>query len=125
MTGMPRAGIRAVTDNHVTIRGNVCDQNNTWGIFTGFSDDLLIQGNIASRSATQHGIYVSNSGDRPAIRGNMVWGNAGSGIQLNADLSSGGDGIISAALIDGNTIYDNGRLGGSGINCDGIQNSRI
>jgi hypothetical protein len=125
VTGMPRAGIRAVTDNHVTIRGNVCDQNNTWGIFTGFSDDLLIQGNIASRSATQHGIYVSNSGDRPAIRGNMVWGNAGSGIQLNADLSSGGDGIISAALIDGNTIYDNGRLGGSGINCDGVQNSRI
>jgi parallel beta-helix repeat protein len=123
--GMPRAGIRAVTDNHVTIRGNVCDQNNTWGIFTGFSDDLTIQGNIASRSATQHGIYVSNSGDRPVIRGNTVWGNAGSGIQLNADLGAGGDGIISSALVEGNTIYDNGRLGGSGINCDGVQNARI
>ena len=37
----------------------------------------------------------------------------------------GGDGIISGALVEGNVIYDNGVGGGSGINCDGVQNSTI
>ncbi len=38
------------------------------------------------RSAVEHGIYVSNSGD----------------------ISMGGDGIISGALVEANVIWDNG-----------------
>ena len=125
VNGMPRAGIRSVTNQHVTIRNNHADANGYWGIFTGFSDDLLIENNVTSHSVNQHGIYVSNSGDRPVIRGNTSWGNAGAGIHMNGDISQGGDGIISSALVENNVIYDNGRLGGSGINCDGVQNSRI
>lgn len=125
VTGVPEAGIRSVENSHVTIRNNVTDRNAVWGIFTGFSDDLLIEGNTASNSAQQHGIYVSNSGDRPVVRNNVVFGNRASGIQLNADISSGGDGIITGALIEGNTIYDNGRTGGSAINLDGVQGSTI
>jgi len=125
VNSMPRAGIRSVTNQHVTIRNNHADLNATWGIFTGFSDDLLIENNVTSRSQTQHGIYVSNSGDRPILRGNISWGNAGAGIHMNGDISQGGDGIISSALVENNVIYDNGTLGGSGINCDGVQNSRI
>src|SRR5262249_39914068 len=97
----------------------------TWGIFTGFSADLLVENNVTSRSASQHGIYVSNSADNPIVRGNISWGNAASGIQLNADLSQGGDGIITNALIENNVIYDNVRPGGAAINLDGVQNSRI
>src|SRR5262245_52965597 len=74
VTGLPRAGIRAVVDNHVIIRNNVTDQNGVWGIFTGFSADLLVENNVTSRSGQQHGIYVSNSADRPTIRNNLVWG---------------------------------------------------
>ena len=37
--------------------------------------------------------------------------------------SAGCDGIISGALIENNIIFDNGRSGGSGINCDGVQDS--
>jgi hypothetical protein len=118
-----RAGIRSVTNNHVTIRNNNVDSAGLWGIFTGFSDDLLIENNVTSRSINQHGIYVSNSGDRPIIRGNVVWGNRDSGIQLNADVSQGGDGIISNALVESNIIHDNGIGGGSAINADGVQNS--
>ena len=44
---------------------------------------------------------------------------------MNGDLSQGGDGIISGALVSGNIIFDNGTGGGSGINMDGVQNSRI
>ncbi len=123
VVGMPRTGIRAVTDHDVILRNNDLDQNGYWGILTGFSDDILIENNVASRSVNQHGIYVGNSGDRPTIRNNVIWGNNGCGIHMNGDASMGGDGIISGALVEGNVIYDNGLGGGSGINCDGVQNS--
>ena len=123
--GMPRTGIRSVTNAHVTIRRNVGDANGRWGILTGFSDDLLIEDNVMSRSVAEHGIYVSNSGDRPVIRRNHVWGNSGNGIHMNGDLSQGGDGIISSAVVEANVIHGNGRTGGSGINGDGVQGSRI
>lgn len=59
------------------------------------------------------------------VRRNVVWGNHGNGIHFNGDLSQGGNGLILNALVERNIIYDNGLGGGSGINCDGVQNSRI
>jgi parallel beta-helix repeat protein/VCBS repeat-containing protein len=123
--GIERAGIRAVEAQGVIIRNNTTDQNGTWGIVTGFCDDILIENNVASRSAAEHGIYVANSGDRPIIRGNVIWGNSDCGIHMNGDVSQGGDGVISGALVENNTIYDNGTGGGSAINADGVTNSRI
>lgn len=124
VVGMPRAGIRSVTNNNVILQNNVVDSNARWGIFTAFSDDAIIQNNVASRSGAEHGIYYSNSGDRPIIRNNVVWGNRGAGIHLNADASNGGDGIITGAIVEGNIIYENGLGGGgSGINADGVVNS--
>lgn len=123
--GRGRAGIRAVLCEHVAIRGNSLDLNQRWGIFTGFCDDLLIEGNAASRSIEEHGVYVSNSGDRPIIRGNRLFDNAANGIHMNGDVSLGGDGVISDALVESNVIFGNGASGGSGINCDGVQDSLI
>jgi hypothetical protein len=125
VTGMPKAAIRAVTNHHVVIRGNTLDANGRWGVLTGFSDDLLIEDNVASRSGAEHGIYVSNSGDRPVIRRNHVWGNHANGIHMNGDVSMGGDGIIRGAVVEANVIHGNGRGGGSGINADGVQDSRF
>jgi parallel beta-helix repeat protein len=105
--------------------------NNTWGIFTGHVDDLTIESNRTWGSVVEHGIYVSNSGDRPVIRDNVIFDNRGSGIHMNGDESQGGDGIISHALVSGNVIYNNAKFngtslgGGSGINMDGVQDSRI
>jgi hypothetical protein len=126
---MPEAGVRSVgfSDDfasHVTVRNVTATNNGVWGIFTGHVDDLLIEDNFASGSLDEHGIYVSNSGDRPIIQNNVIWGNNGSGIHMNGDLSQGGDGIISNALVSGNVIFDNG-TNGSGINMDGVQNSLI
>ncbi len=123
--GRTRAGIRAVLCDGVTIRGNRTDSNGKWGIFTAFCDDLLIELNETSNSVIEHGIYVSNSGDRPVIRNNMIWSNNANGIHMNGDLSAGGDGVISQALVEKNVIFDNGRAGGSGINMDGVQSSVI
>jgi parallel beta-helix repeat protein len=125
VTGAPRAGIRSVINEHVVIRNNRAIDNGRWGIFTGFSEDLLIENNEAAGSDIEHGIYVSNSADRPVIRGNRVWGNQRSGIQINADASEGGDGIIDHAIIEHNVIFDNGVQGGSAINLDGVHDSDI
>ena len=129
IVGMPEAGVRSVgfsddLASHVTVRNVTTSNNGVWGIFTGHVDDLLIENNRTSGSIAQHGIYVSNSGDRPVIRNNRIWGNHGSGIHMNGDASQGGDGIISGAVVSSNVIFDNG-TGGSGINMDGVQDSRI
>ncbi len=120
---MPRAGVRGVASAHLTIRGIRADHNGTWGIFTGHCDDLTIVANEVSRSVKEHGIYVSNSGDRPMIGGNISWGNRQCGIHMNGDRTAGGDGMISGARVENNIIFDNGRGGGSGINCDGVEDS--
>ncbi len=124
--GVTRAGLRAVLCEHVTMRNNVLVDNGRWGILTGFCDDLLIENNLASGSIDEHGIYVSNSSDRPIIRGNVIFDNNANGIHMNGDINvGGGDGIISDALVENNIIYNNGSAGGSGINMDGVQDSLI
>lgn len=126
VTGAARAGIAALDCDHITIRRNRTDQNARWGVFSGFCDDLTIEHNETSRSGTEHGIYASNSADRPVIRHNVSWGNARCGIHMNGDVTvGGGDGVISGAIVEGNVIYDNGRDGGSGINGDGITGAVI
>ncbi len=121
----PRAGIRAAVSNFITIKNNYCHNNQRWGIFTGFTDDLTVENNICSYSADEHGIYVSNSSDRPMIRNNHSFNNNGCGIHMNGDISQGGDGIISNAVVEGNILHDNGYGGGSAINMDGVQDSKI
>lgn len=130
ITGAARAGVRTVgsASNHardISVVDNQLIGNNYWGIFTGFVDDLYIAGNEAAYASEQHGIYVSNSGDRPVVVKNQVHHNQSSGIQVNADISTGGDGIIDYALIAGNVLYNNGDGGGAAINLDGVIDSRI
>lgn len=127
-----RAGFRIDNSHNVTVRNSEAGNNGYWGIFTNHSNDLLLENNKTYGSKKEHGIYVSNSGDRPTVRGNVVYGNAGSGIQLNADLSAGGapgvaaDGVITGAVIEKNMISENGSVSGGGaINLDGVQDSIV
>jgi parallel beta-helix repeat protein len=121
----PRAGMRAAVSDFITIKNNYCHNNFRWGIFTGFTDDLTLDNNTCSYSEDEHGIYVSNSSDRPIIRNNHSFNNNGCGIHMNGDISMGGDGIISNAVVEGNIIHDNGVGGGSAINMDGVQDSKF
>ena len=113
-------GIRAVLSNHIIIRNCKCDNNAERGIFTAFTDDILIEYNVSTNAIDEHGIYVSNSSDRPIIRYNECYGNNNIGIHMNGDLSAGGDGTISDAMVYGNIIHDNN--GAAGINMDGCLN---
>jgi parallel beta-helix repeat protein len=120
-----RAAIRIDQADHITVKNGVYGDNATWGIFTDFSDDLLLENNECYASGTQHGIYVSNSSQRPVVRGNRLHDNAGCGLQLNADLSQGPPGLITGAVLEANVIWNNGTAGGAAINLDGVQNSIV
>jgi nitrous oxidase accessory protein NosD len=100
----PRAGMRISVSHHITVRNNVFANNQRWGLFTDFSDDLLIEGNESFGATIEHGIYHSNSGDRPVIRGNVIHDNHANGIHMNGDISMGGDGVITSAVVEGNYI---------------------
>ena len=119
----PRTGIRVVNADHCVIRKNYCHNNNSWGILTGFAENIIIEYNECSNSKIEHGIYFSNSADNPIIRYNKCHHNNANGIHMNGDINLGGDGIINNARVEGNIIYENGVAGGSGINCDGVTNS--
>jgi hypothetical protein len=120
-----RAGIRVTGSPGVVVENNNVSGMGTWAIFSGFADNLTVTNNVAANSLSQHGIYVSNSCVNPVVTRNTVYGNAGCGIQLNGDISQGGNGLITGALIADNVIHDNGTAGGAGINCDGVQSSTI
>lgn len=113
-------GIRVVTSDFAIVRNCSCDNNAERGIFTGFTNDVLIENNVCSNSLAEHGIYVSNSGDRPIVRFNECYGNNFIGIHMNGDLSAGGDGIISDAQVYGNVLHDNNMS--AGLNMDGLEN---
>lgn len=121
----PRNGIRLVFANHCIVRNTYCNNNQKRGIFTGFTDDLLLEYNECLNSIDEHGIYVSNSSDRSVIRFNICHHNHAGGIQINADISQGGDGISTDPEIYGNVIYENGLAGGAAINLDGAQSAFI
>ena len=137
-TAAPRAGVAVQGEPDANVTGVVvrrchCHHNSRWGIFTGFARDLMLEDNETSYSAIEHGIYVSNSGDRPTVRRNHAHHNNASGIQLNADpLQMGddpndpqGDGIIESALIEANLVHDNGVAGGAAINLASVRDSLI
>jgi parallel beta-helix repeat protein len=127
VSGAPRYGIDLRDTDHMTVQNCYVHNSTVTGIFLAFCYHPLIQNN-QSASNGEHGIYQSNSGDFPIIRGNTLHHNFSAGIHMNGDRNfTPGDGIISFALVEKNVIYENGAPpgGGSGINCDGVSDSVI
>jgi parallel beta-helix repeat protein len=114
--------------HHFIIKNNLVHDNGQdsgkTGIFFAFVDDVVVEGN-ESYSNGEHGIYLSNSGDRFVIRGNLLHDNENCGLHMNGDLESGEDGIISDGLVENNIIYENGFGGCSGINMDGVTDTIV
>jgi parallel beta-helix repeat protein len=120
-----KAGILA-TGNNDSITNNTVTGVHGFGIIVDNANNALIQGNTVTGTLgtnTQgHGIYVSGSSDGVIVRGNVIHDNGYIGIHVNGDLSEGGIGLVTHALIEGNVIYNNGQ---NGINADGLANSVI
>jgi hypothetical protein len=121
-----RAGVRIDNSDHVTVRNSTFANNQTWGLFTDFSNYTLVENSESYGAVDQHGIYISNSSDYPTIRHNRLHDNGGCGLHMNGDISQGAeDGIISNGLVEGNIIYNNGTKGGSAINLDGVTDTIV
>ena len=125
VAGSPRYGVDLRDTDHMTVQNCYVHNSALTGIFLAFCYHPVIQFN-QSASNGEHGIYQSNSGDYPTIRGNNLHHNVGAGLHMNGDRHfTPGDGIISFALVEKNVVYENGTGGGSGINCDGVSDSVI
>lgn len=126
--GIDIRGSDETHSHHFVVRGNRVHSNG-WedvksGIFMAFVDDVLVEDN-ESYDNGEHGVYLSNSGDRFVVRGNYLHGNARCGLHINGDLEQGGDGIISDGVVEGNVITDNGEEGCAGINLDGVTDAIV
>ena len=119
----PRYGIDVRVTDRITVQQNHVHNSRRTGIFTAFSNHALIQNNESDHNG-EHGIYQSNSSVYPVIRGNQSHHNASAGIHMNGDISEQpGNGLVRFATVENNVIWENGRSGGSGINCDGVDDS--
>jgi parallel beta-helix repeat protein len=114
--------------HHVTIRKNRVHHNGVdsakTGIFFAFADDVKVVANSSHHNG-EHGIYLSNSGDRFTVRDNRLNHNKRCGLHMNGDLSQGGDGVISDGVVDGNWIEGNGAEGCAGVNMDGVTDAVV
>ena len=113
-------GIKAAQSDNVNILNNTVHGVGATGIFTSFSSNGIIQGNV-SYSNGEHGIYVSNSPQNVQVLDNIGHDNANGGIQMNADASMGGLGTAKGLVFANNIIYNNGTTGGGAFNFDGLQ----
>lgn len=123
--GTVRSNIRTVENTGVVLRNNIIDDASWWGILAGNSANLLIENNRITDTAIQHGIYVGNSADNPIVRGNYVANSRGAGIQINADRDLPGDGIISNALVERNTLLNNCSGESASLNLNGLEDGNI
>lgn len=110
-----RDGLRVDVSNHVTVRHCVFINNQQQGILAGIADDLTIEYNECAYSIVEHGIYLSNGGDRAIVRYNVCHDNTKSGIQFNGSGKSvnptygtSSDGIMQDNIVTNNVCYNNG-----------------
>jgi hypothetical protein len=113
----------------LTIRNNTCTKaQGLAGLYLSEVSSSLIENNTVYNLNTYrtHGIYLANAGSKnTTLRHNTIYsitGEDGAGIHMNGDLSVGGDGLITGAVLDGNMIYD---IGFNAISMDGVQNSTV
>jgi len=126
LVNAPRAGVLVVQSEYITVRDCLVRDNGVWGLFTNHSSHVTFENCEITGSKEQHGIYFANGGsDHCVARGNNIHHNSQCGIQLNGDPASGGDGIISDALVEKNVIHHNGWNGGAALNMPFVQDSLI
>jgi parallel beta-helix repeat protein len=125
VTNARRWGIALLYTEYITVQHCYVHDCGSTGIFTAFAYYPTIQYNESCHNG-EHGIYQSNSGDYPHIRGNRLHHNYACGVHMNGDINfQPGDGIISHAIVEQNVIWENGTGGGAAINMDGCSDGIV
>jgi hypothetical protein len=121
-------GIKVVGNNDQVINNTVTNIVYGFGIIADNANNVVLKNNTVTGTGSQgndnygHGIYLSGSLDGAVVQGNVIHNNDLIGIHINGDVSEGGVGLVTHALIENNFIYNNGQ---NGINADGLQSSVI
>jgi len=120
------SGFRIRWTDHVTLR-NCTAVNNGWmGFYTSRNTNLTIANSESAfnngfvdplSTARNHGIYVDGGSSYVTLSNNSVHDNNGNGIHSNENSNH--------LLIEGNRVFNNGAIGGSALNNDGLQDSVI
>jgi len=118
------SGFRIRFSDHVTVT-NCKASNNGWvGFYGAYLNNCVFDGcesfnnNLGTVTPGEHGFYVAQNSHNVTISNCSIHDNFGNGLHLNSD------GFIATGfVVTGNQIFRNGKNGGSGLNCDGIQNS--
>lgn len=125
------AGKQSPRQSHIRVVGNTCTMRppgtnaDKYGIYCAWQDWLEVEGNTIT-GCYNSGIYVANSSNDYIVRSNLVSGCGGNGIHNNGDGTAGGVGLNFRGLIERNRITGCGfGIGGQGISCDGLRDSRI
>jgi hypothetical protein len=71
--------------HHIAVVGNFSHDHKKWGLHSVDSHTVLIEDNLFSGSAMEHGAYVSDGSDNYVIRRNVFFENNASGLQCNVD----------------------------------------
>jgi len=120
--GMECTGTTGNQILNLTVNGS----SGVGGILVDNGTNVLIQNNVCMNvlgtGSTGHGMYLSGHSLNCTIRGNVLHDNAYVGLHINGADFNTGSGIVSGALIERNTIYNNGQ---NAINADGLNNSTI
>ena len=110
-------GIRLTHSNGSIIRNNTVYGAGHANLFCSLSNNTSFEGNEAYGGKV--GVYIADSSDYVIVRNNVLHGNSIIGLHMNGDRHGGGDGTLSYALVENNSIYEND----TGINCDGVTKS--
>jgi parallel beta-helix repeat protein len=125
-----RMGVFCVLSDGLTVRNCTFTGNAGSGLLTGNTHNVLVDGCVSSGN-TGHGIYLSQSGDRLTVRHCTLAANQRAGLQINAVEDSRGstnpstDSISEECVVEGNTVLENGALGGSAIQLMSVRRSLI
>jgi parallel beta-helix repeat protein len=123
-------GIFMTRGSGLTVRNCVITDNPSSGILTGNVHNVLIENTVAARNGS-HGIYLSQSGDKLTVRRCTLFSNGRAGLQINAvqESPSAGDPSNDShsdnCLVECNTAYQNGSVGGAAYQFMGVRNSTI
>lgn len=71
--------------HHIAVVGNFSHDHKKWGLHSVDSHTVLIEDNLFSGSAMEHGVYASDGSDNYVIRRNVFFENSASGLQCNVD----------------------------------------
>ena len=110
-------GIRFVHSKGSIFRNSKAYGGRHANLFCAHSNNITFEGNEAYDGKI--GLYVADSSDYVIVKNNVFHGNSSIGLHMNGDIHSGGDGTLSYALVENNSIYEND----TGINCDGVTES--